>query len=100
MALRAHPTQPPAVSDSADAMRGALTFAVRDMNRVGMTATAARWVLRRACQTGKSLLSRTSTWSGLTSKEAAKPQVAGSHSGSRHWTRFRKMAWAVLDLNQ
>jgi len=26
-------------------MRGALTFAVRDMNRVGMTATAARWIL-------------------------------------------------------
>ena len=40
------------------AMRGALTFAVRDMNRVGMTATAARWVLRRGFQTGKSLLVR------------------------------------------
>ena len=25
------------------------------MNRVGMTASAARWVLRRGCQTGKSL---------------------------------------------
>jgi len=39
-------------------MRGALTFAVRDMNRVGVTATATRWVLRRGCRTGKSLLVR------------------------------------------
>ncbi len=31
-------------------MRGALTFAPRDINRVGMTATATRKVLRRACQ--------------------------------------------------
>ena len=65
------------------AMRGTLTFAVRDMNRVGMTATAARWVLRRGCQTGKESPSQTSTWGALTSNEAAKPQVAGSHLGSQ-----------------
>jgi hypothetical protein len=39
-------------------MRGALTFAVRDMDRVGMIATATRWVMRRGCQTGKSFLVR------------------------------------------
>jgi hypothetical protein len=65
------------------AMRGALTIAVRDMNRVGMTAAAARWVTSRGCQTGKESTGQASAGVALTSNEATKPQVAGSHLDSQ-----------------
>jgi hypothetical protein len=38
------------------AVRGERTFTPRDINRIRMTATAARKILHRACQTGETLL--------------------------------------------
>ena len=65
-------------AESIVAMRDALTFAVRDINRVGMTGTAARWVLRRACQPERVSWSDR-TWGCSDQQRSAKPQVAGSH---------------------
>jgi hypothetical protein len=56
--------------------------------------------LPRSTPAGEHLLRRTATCGVLTSDNGTKPQAAGSISSSWGQTGFRKMSWAVLNLNQ